>query len=154
MAPSRILYDKYFSQRLLLGAKWKRIFKFTYPINFVQGCNQPDETLNFLIRKWKPCFSRICQKVKDWLRLFSRLFLKSTQIYNAEFAKWTCWRRDSCFGRHRIRIKVWLTDQWMDKAAIRNNREKSRSQSSTFWHIRNIKLLDLLPFSFQLDLLI
>ena len=25
------------------------------------------------MRKWKPCFSRICQKVEDWLRLFSRL---------------------------------------------------------------------------------
>ena len=28
------------------------------------------ETHNFLIRKWKPYFSQICQKVEDWLRLF------------------------------------------------------------------------------------
>ena len=29
---------------------------------------------NFRIRKGKPCFSQICQKVEDWLRLFSRLY--------------------------------------------------------------------------------
>ena len=44
----------------------------TYPINFIRGPNQPDEFPNFPIRKWKPCFSRICQKVEDGLRLFSR----------------------------------------------------------------------------------
>ena len=32
------------------------------------------EIPNFLIRKWKPRFSRTCQKVEDWLRLFSRSF--------------------------------------------------------------------------------
>ena len=31
------------------------------------------EIPNFRIRKWKPCFSWICQKVEDWLRLVSRL---------------------------------------------------------------------------------
>ena len=43
-----------------------------YPINFIGGHNRLKEIPNFLIRKWKPCFSRICQKVEDWLRLFSQ----------------------------------------------------------------------------------
>ena len=32
------------------------------------------EILNFLIRKLEPCFSWICQKVEDWLWLFSRQY--------------------------------------------------------------------------------
>ena len=40
------------------------------------------EILNLLIRKWKPYFSQICQKVEDWLRLFSRLHFSDKIIYN------------------------------------------------------------------------
>ena len=42
-----------------------------------QSVGRSVEIRNFPIRKWKPCFSRICQKVEDWLRLFSRYGLMS-----------------------------------------------------------------------------
>ena len=69
----------------MLGAKWKRIIKSTYLINFIRGHNRSIEMLNFRIRKWKPCFSWICQKVEDWLRLFSRPTDLYQQIYTKRF---------------------------------------------------------------------
>ena len=88
--------------------KWKRIIKFSYPLNFIGGFIQPEEIFNFPIRKWKPCFSRICQKVEDWLQLFSR------PLFFFVYMKLSC-----TFLPEKV-----------------NYREKSRSPSSTFWHIR------------------
>ena len=65
------LYSNKHLYTFLLIPHKNTIIKFTYSINFVQGCNQPYEIPNFLKRKWKPCFSQICQIVEDWL--FSRL---------------------------------------------------------------------------------
>ena len=47
-----------------------QLIKFTYLINFIRGHSQPYQSLNFRIRKWKPCFSWIGKKVEDWIRLF------------------------------------------------------------------------------------
>ena len=47
------------------------------------------EIPNFRIRKWKPCFSRICQKVEDWLRLFfRRLTPKSEHCVSSADRHW------------------------------------------------------------------
>ena len=93
---------------ILLGAKWRRIIKFTYPINFIGGPNRSIETLNFLIRKWKPCFSRICQKVEDWLQLFSRSF-PSLTLFSHVHATMT----------HSVRLSVGRSDGQLHFAFFR-----------------------------------
>ena len=45
------------SWRLPLGAKWKKVIIFTYLTNFVWRLIWLIEFQNFIIRKWKPCFS-------------------------------------------------------------------------------------------------
>ena len=44
-------------------------------MNFIGSPKQAFEMLNFPIKKWKPCFSGTCQKVEDWLWLFSRSYI-------------------------------------------------------------------------------
>ena len=50
------------NHKYLLGAKWKRIITSTYTLNFIGGPNQPHESHNFLVRKWKSFFCGIYVK--------------------------------------------------------------------------------------------
>ena len=64
-----------------------RTINFTYQR---PQCNQLIKMLNFHIRKWKPCFSGICQKVNDRLWLFSRLpLICATVAY--KITSWHCY---------------------------------------------------------------
>ena len=127
-------------------------------MNFIGGPNQPDEIPSFLIRKWKPCFSWICQKVEDRLRLFSRQF-----VYPHQISCPTCKQSDvdiiffCLFIAHTVPVSpiksginvpssdhvssvLWCVGTWNSMLANFFSRgdffNQEKSQSSTFWHIQ------------------
>ena len=83
--------------------KWKRIIKFTYPVNFIRSHNQVDEFQNFPIRKWKPCFSWISQKVSIMHYRHLRFCKNSMNIAHisslpAYWSSHKSWKQGNRFG--------------------------------------------------------
>ena len=95
----------------------------------------PEYTFTKDMRKWKPRFSRICQKVEDWLQLFSRQTLKV----------------NFCCTFHELKLDIQLASLWIwDSAHLFNLNHFPPPQAlieAIYW-VSNQKRIDILQYSF------